>query len=167
MQYNKRKSFQKGRIILRRPIIPGLKERKINIDSLHRPITSQLELMERLRRVRTQDYLQTFSDLDLDSHADLNVNSLVRLIEQEFSDVPQAEQLVGIVAKCYLSDIYDVHLLDRDQTIVQHVKKSDLLSTTFEKARGLALHPNYQLIEIYKDCIRAVTKTGEVSVVRE
>jgi hypothetical protein len=150
---------------LRKPIIPGLKEREQSTSPLHRPITSQLELMVRLRRVRTATYLKLFSELDVHSQVKINVDTIIKSIEQEFSDVPPLEQLIGIVAKCYLEDGYDVHLLDRGQTIIQHVKKIESLPVAFDRARGVALHASYLFIEVYKDCLRAVTTSGEVSVV--
>jgi hypothetical protein len=167
LQYNEGKFFLKGADILRRPIIPGLKEREQSNNLVTRPITSALELQERLRRERTNSYLKLFSELDTKSKIHFNIDSVMEKIEQEFADIPITEQLIGIVAKCYLEDGYDVHLLDRNQKIIRHLKKTDALPEVFDKARGLALHSQYACIEVYVDCIRAVSVNGDVSVVKE
>ncbi|MCH5586212.1 hypothetical protein MK805_14815 [Shimazuella sp. AN120528] len=152
---------------MRRPIIPGLKERDQETNLVTRPITSKLELAERLRRKRTKEYLELLADLDMHSEVSMNVDSVIISIEKHFMDVPKKEQLIGILAKCYLDDCYDVHLIDRDKTILQHIKKSDSLPKEFAKARRLALHPSYACIEVYPDCLRAIAINGEVSVVKE
>lgn len=134
---------------------------------VNRPTRSQLELMERLRRKRTTSYLELFSELDVHHQVNVNVDTIIAAIAREFSDIPSTNQLLGIVAKCYLDDMCDVHLLDRENKIMKHVQKTEQLPSSFDKARGLALHPSYLLIEVYPDCLRAVSLSGEVSVVRE
>jgi hypothetical protein len=159
--------IEKGRIILRRPIISGLKEKDQENNLVTRPITSKFELMERLRRKRTDEYLQLLADLDVHSQISLDIDTVITSIEKQFIDVPKKEQLIGILAKCYLEDCYDVHFIDRDKMILEHIKKTDSLPKKFAKARRLALHPSYACIEVYLDCIRAVGVNGEVSVVKE
>lgn len=167
LQYNEGKLFGKGRIILRRPIIPELKEKTQENNVVARPITSKLELVERLRIKRTEEYLKSLADLDIHSQVSLNTDEVIASIEKQFIDVPKKEQLIGILAKCYLNDCYDVHFLDRDKAILEHIKKTDSLPKKFSKARRLALHPSYACIEVYSDCLRAVAVNGEVSVVKE
>lgn len=152
---------------MRRPIIPGLKEKAQENNLAARPITSKLELMERLRRKRTNEYLKLLADLDIHSRVSLDTDEVIASIEKQFMGVPKKEQLIGILAKCYLDDCYDVHFLDRDKVILEHIKKTDSLPEKFAKARRLALHPSYACIEIYSDCLRAVAVNGEVSVVEE
>ncbi|WP_051271233.1 hypothetical protein [Shimazuella kribbensis] len=152
---------------MRRPIIPGLKERSQDNNTIIRPIRSKFELLERLRQKRTDEYLKLVADLDVNSQVEWDIDAVFASLEKQFADVPKQEQLIGILAKCYLDDCYDVHLIDRNQTIIHHIKKTDSVPNEFAKARGLALHPSYEFIEVYKDCIRAVARNGEVSVVKE
>jgi hypothetical protein len=123
--------------------------------------------MERLRRKRTDEYLKLIADLDVNSQVQWDMEAVFASLEKQFADIPKQEQLIGILAKCYLDDCYDVHLLDRDQTIIKHIKKTESVPNEFEQARRLALHPSYVSIEVYRDCIRAIARSGEVSVVKE
>jgi hypothetical protein len=166
LQYNEGKLFWgKGRKGLRRPIIPGLKEREQGNHLVTRPITTALELQERLRKGRNSSYMEVIGKLD--TAIDVNIDSILQQIEQEFSDVRLEDQLLGIVAKCYLGSDYDIHLLDRNQKIMQHLKRTNPLPAEFKQARSLAFHKQYAFIEVYPDCLRAVSLNGEVSVVKE
>lgn len=153
-------------MMLRRPIIPGLKAKNPENNVVTRPITSKLELMERLRRKRTDEYLRLLADLDVHSEVAIDMNLVISTIEKQFTDIPKTEQLIGILAKCYLDDCYDVHLIDRDKNILKHIKKTDCLPEKLAKARRLAIHSSYACIEVYPDCLRAVAMNGEVSVVK-
>ena len=41
-------------------------------------------------------------------------------IRNEFKDIPQNNLLIGLVAKCYLGQTYDVHTLDMSGSILIH-----------------------------------------------
>ena len=73
--------------------------------------------------------------------------------------------LLGVVAKCYLGDAYEVHSLDCTGKIIQHFKKGEPLLHGMEKARGIAIRGGYAFIEVYAECCRAVSEDGTVSVI--
>ena len=75
-----------------------------------------------------------------------------------------SDELLGIVSKCYLGGTYDVHTLDIMGNIVIHYNFLDPLPVMLEKARKLAKSGQYDFIEVYMDCIRAVSADGSVAV---
>jgi uncharacterized protein YrrD len=68
---------------------------------------------------------------------------------------------LGIVAKCFLGHPYEVHTLDLSGSqIIKHYKTSELMEADFEKARTVAKHNAYVLIEVYKDKMILIREDG-------
>ncbi len=120
----------------------------------------------RLRQKRSSDYIEAIKKLDIAGHNldRSQFDNFIKAIEKEFPDVPFEEQLIGIVAKCYLGMPYDVHTLDITGEIVTHFKLSESMPPLLERARGLALHGGYEFVEVYVDSLRAIKVDGTVSV---
>ena len=83
-------------------------------------------------------------------------------------DLPAAVDfpgLLGFVDKCYLGAPYEVHTIDLSGGIIEHYKRGQILPNGMEKARTLAMSGSYQFIEVYTNCLRAVSSNGSVSVI--
>lgn len=48
---------------------------------------------------------------------------------------------------------------------IKHYKKGETLPEGLEPARSLIVNGGYELVEIYSDCFRAISKEGNVSVI--
>ena len=140
------------------------------LDLTHtRPATklSGVELQARLRQQRSATYIETMSKLDAGGHThDVKaVQSVVDAIRQEMPDVEVDSMPVGIVSRCHLGPPYEVHTLDCSGQIVRHFKHQEGMPAMLERARSLALHNSYALIEVYPARLIAVSHTGKTSVI--
>ena len=71
---------------------------------------------------------------------------------------------LGIVSRCFLGEPYEVHVLDLSGThIVNHYKSNEPMEPYFEKARTIAQHNAYALVEVYKDKIILIREDGSAS----
>jgi len=106
-----------------------------------------------------------FTDLDTDTLVQdtVGLQTVLEQIRQEFASFSETELPLGIVAKCYLGTPYEVHILDLEGQIIQHFQLGESMPSPFEKARSLALHPSYVLVEVYPNCLRCVREDGTVS----
>ena len=129
---------------------------------------SPFELDRLLRKTRSREYINAMHKLDAGGHVHnaQQVNEIIDAIKQELPEVVLAGVLIGIVSICYLGDPYEVHTLDIKGDIIEHYQKGQPLPGLLEKARGLALHGGYEFIEVYCDCLRAITPTGAVAVIK-
>jgi hypothetical protein len=102
---------------------------------------------------RSKKYVEFFSKLDQHSLTDTKGwNELMGLIKEEFGAAELATLPLGIVSKCFIGHPYEVHILDLGtHHIVQHFKIDEPMPGEFEKARTLAKHNAYALIEVYTD----------------
>lgn len=127
-----------------------------------------LKLEKRLREKRSNKYMEIMKQLDISGcHMDQQkYQEFIDAINQEFSDIDLENQLLGIVAKCYLGQPYEVHTLDLTGNIVVHYKKNEDMPGLLNRARSLALHGGYDFIEVYIDCLRAVKSDGTVTVAK-
>lgn len=127
-----------------------------------------LTLEKRLREKRSNEYMAIMKQLDISGcHVDQKkYNEFVSAIINEFPDIEFEDKLLGIVAKCYLGQPYEVHTLDLSGNIVVHYKKHENMPGMLNKARSLALHGGYDFIEVYNDCLRAVKSDGTVTVAK-
>jgi len=118
------------------------------------------------RKKRSQGYMEAMKQLDLHGSqlSKDKIDELVNIIKNEFPDVSMPKELLGIVSKCYLGGTYDVHTLDLIGNIVLHYHSSEPLPVLLEKARQLAKSDRYEFIEVYIDCIRAISADGSVAV---
>ncbi len=147
---------------------------KINqqINLHEEPITktklNPMLLERRLREKRSSKYMEMMKQLDLSgSNMDKSkYQEFIDALNREFPDIDFSSQLLGIIAKCYLGNPYDVHTLDLSGDIVVHYKKNENMPGMLGRARSLALHGGYDFIEVYSDCLRAVKADGSVTVAK-
>jgi hypothetical protein len=120
-----------------------------------------------LRKKRSKEYMQAIQKLDAGGHThnQKQVDEIIGEITNEFPEVKLEGLLIGFVAICYLGKPYEVHTLDLSGRIIQHFQAGQSLPDGMEKARGIAMHGGYSFIEVYTDCVRAVSSGGNVSVI--
>lgn len=125
-------------------------------------------LEKRLRSKRSAEYMDAIKKLDIGGceQCKKQFDDCVEAIKNEFKDIPESDLLVGLVAKCYLGQPYDVHTLDMSGSILVHYKISESMPPLLERARSLALHGEYSYIEVYTDCLCAVKGNGNVSIIK-
>ena len=127
-----------------------------------------MELDKRLRKKRSGEYVNAIKKLDAGgvtcNHA--SIEELKQAIQNEFPELTPYQYPIGIIAKCYLGNPYEVHTLDVKLDIVEHYKKGEVLPDSMDRGRSLAMHPSYDFIEIYNDSLRAITLSGDVSVIK-
>lgn len=127
-----------------------------------------MRLEKRLRVKRSSQYMEIMKQLDISGCCmdQGKYQKFIDAINQEFPDVDFENSLLGIVAKCYLGQPYEVHTLDLTGNIVVHYKRSEDMPGLLNRARSLALHGGYDFIEVYIDCLRAVKSDGTVTVAK-
>jgi hypothetical protein len=157
---------------LRRPIIKGKADRKINL-KIDQPVRhglelKGLELQKRLRQKRSSAYMDSLKKIDTAgvTCSRSQIEDLKDAIQTEFPDLAIYQHPVGIIAKCYLGGTYQVHTFDLSNNIVKHYKRGEPLPPLMERGRSLAMHPRYDFIEIYTDTLRAVSLDGDVSFIK-
>lgn len=77
-----------------------------------------------------------------------------------------AAQPLGLVAECFLGHPFEVHILDLVGGIVEHFETGRTMPPPFERARTLAGHPAYDVIEVYADALVCVRADGSVTEMR-
>lgn len=129
---------------------------------------SAVDIESRLREKRSAAYLDLFNKLDSGEKviSKAQTQQLIDAVKAEFPELPDSAMPLGIVAACYLGHPYEVHSIDMERCEIRHYRVSEPLPTMLEQARNIALHPSYAYIEVYKDCLRAIDKHGEVAVVK-
>lgn len=127
----------------------------------------KMKLDKLLRQKRSKEYMDALHKLDAGGHVhnQYKVNAIIDKIKQEFPEVELAGILLGYVSLCYLGRPYEVHTLDLTGQIIEHYKAGQALPNGMEKARGIAMRGGYDFIEVYVDCVRAISSDGSVSVI--
>ncbi|UTR12031.1 hypothetical protein MM300_06995 [Evansella sp. LMS18] len=158
----------------RRPLLNTQTNSKVNVkvDSSVETRTmveyTGLSLDKRLRQKRSHTYVEAMAKLDAGGvqckHGE--VAQLIQEIKNEFPDLQPYQFPIGIIAKCYLGNEYDVHTLDTKLDIIRHYKKGEGVPTELARGKSLALHPGYEFIEVYTDTLRAVNLRGDVSIIK-
>ncbi len=138
-----------------------------NTQSAIKPGLLPQQVADRLREKRATCYVHEMTRLDAGGHAhNAAVEAeIVAAIRNEFPEVELSQQPIGIVSRCYLGAPYEVHTLDVTGGIVMHYRANQALPELLERARSLASHRSYAFIEVYPDCLRAVSESGAVSVI--
>ncbi|UCV15100.1 hypothetical protein [Quatrionicoccus australiensis] len=126
------------------------------------------DLERRLRSKRSMAYIASLQRLDAGGHSHTReaLDALLQAIQHELPEISIEHLPVGIVAKCYLGEPYEVHTLDRQETIIQHYKRHQAMPPMLERARSLAMHPGYVFIEVYTDRLIAISNNGDTSMVK-
>lgn len=111
---------------------------------------------------RSKKYLDLISGLDTKTLTDTKgMNELIKAIQEEFSTAELSCLPLGILSKCFLGHPYEVHTLDLSGTqIIRHYKSTETMEADFEKARSVAKHNAYAMVEIYKDKIILIREDG-------
>jgi hypothetical protein len=124
------------------------------------------QLAMRLREKRSAKYIEAMQRLDAGTHQQNTaaLHELLEAIASEFPELTIDQRPLGLVSKCYLVEPFEVHRCDLDGNIVEHFERHRAMPALFERARGLAAHGDYRVIEIYADSLRAITADGSVAV---
>jgi len=127
----------------------------------------KFKLDKLLRQPRSKAYMEALHKLDSGGHAhnQNKVNEIIGAIRNEFPEVELGGILLGYVSLCYLGKPYEVHTLDVTGGIIEHYKSGQTLPNGLEKARSIAMRGGYEFIEVYVDCVRAISGSGNVSVI--
>ena len=126
------------------------------------------EIDQMLRKKRSKQYMEALQKLDAGGHVQnqKQVEEIINALKQEFPEVTLSEILLGYVSICYLGKPYEVHTLSFTGQIIEHYKVGQPLPAGLEKARSIAVLGGYEFIEVYVDCLRCVSSSGEVAVIQ-
>ncbi len=110
--------------------------------------------------------MAVLSKLDAGGHG-INreaARALIDTVRAEFPELTMDQLPLGIVAKCYLGDPFEIHTLDIVGCIVTHFKRGEPMPGGLEKARTIGVNPDYAFVEVYASSVRAVRADGSVTV---
>lgn len=115
-----------------------------------------------LLKKRSRKYLELIAGIDTKTLTDTKgMGALRAAIQEEFGAAELVSLPLGIVSKCYLGHPYEVHTLDLSAShIIKHYKINEALDADFEKARIVAKHNAYAMVEVYKDKIIIIREDG-------
>jgi hypothetical protein len=118
-----------------------------------------------LLKQRSRKYIDMISKIDSKTLSDTRgMDELLEAVQKELGSADIISLPIGIVSKCFLGHPYEVHTIDLSgNIIISHFKKGEAMSPDFEKARNLAIHNSYALIEVYKDKMLIIREDGSVS----
>lgn len=92
------------------------------------------------------------------------MSELIKAIKEEFGTAELASLPLGIVSKCFLGHPYEVHTLDLSGSqIINHYKITETMEGEFEKARTIAKHNAYAMVEVYKDKLILIREDGSAA----
>lgn len=127
---------------------------------------------------RSTKYVEYFSNLDHKSLSDTRgMSELLTIIHDEYGTAELESLPLGFVSKCFLGHPYEVHTLffasqinahantntDSIPAIINHYKIAENMPLELEKARGLAKHNAYVVIEVYKDKLILIRADGSTT----
>lgn len=114
---------------------------------------------------RSKKYLDCIAGLDAKTLTETKgMDELMWAIQEEFGTAELASLPLGIVAKCFLGHPYEVHTLDLSGSqIIKHYTTGETMEADFEKARNIARHNSYALVEVYTDKMILVRDDGTVT----
>ncbi len=115
-----------------------------------------------LLKNRSGKYLDLIAGLDSKTLTHTKgMEELMNAIHEEFGTAELSNLPLGIVSKCFLGHPYEVHTLDLSgRQIIKHYKINETMEADFEKARTVAKHNVYSMVEIYKDKIILIREDG-------
>lgn len=148
---------------------------------------------QKLRQKRSPDYVRNLTQLDAGgkTHNHAQIEEIIKSIKKENPDLLFDGDYVGYFCKCYLGKPFEVHIFDMYgkelqndpadpdseevciddpdfslviKGIIKHFKKGEPLPGDLESARGLVVIGGYELVEVYTDCFRAISKDGTVAL---
>ncbi len=114
---------------------------------------------------RSKKYLDLIAGLDTQSMTDTKgMEELIKAIQEEFGTADITSLPMGIVSKCFLGHPYEVHTLDLSAgQIINHYRTNETMELDFEKARTVAKHNAYAMVEVYKDKIILIREDGSAT----
>lgn len=142
-----------------------LQNDNINLDtnkqSQNQGFVSDRDLLKK----RSKKYLDLIAGLDTNTLTHTKgIDELIKAIQEEFGTAEIANLPLGIVSKCFLGHPYEVHTLDLSGSqIIKHYKISETMDPQFEKARSVAKHNAYAIVEIYSNKIIIIREDGTAS----
>ncbi|QGK75304.1 hypothetical protein [Flavobacterium sp. SLB02] len=140
-----------------------LQHNEININTDKKSDLSTGFISDRdVLKKRSKKYLDLIAGLDSKTLSDTKgMNQLIKAIQEEFGTAELVSLPLGIIAKCFLGHPYEVHTLDLSGSqIIKHYKLSETMEPDFEKARAVAQHNAYAMVEVYKDKIILIRENG-------
>ena len=120
------------------------------------------------RKKRSSKYVDIIKTFDIEAHniSQAKINEIINDIKNEFPELSIDDLPIGIVAKCYLGQPYEVHSLSLiGNVIIKHYKIQESLPADLEKARVLANNDRYAFVEVYKNKLIAVKNDGSTAVI--
>lgn len=141
----------KNTFLHKKLIIPGVnqnltqKSTKVDSQALSSPSLSL--------KKRSVDYIRFISKIEnLEGHSVNGYKELIDKISVEIGPLGLPTSPIGILAKCFLGAPFDVHILGLSgDIIINHYKVSEQLPPDYAKARILAIHNQYSIVEVYND----------------
>ena len=126
---------------------------------------AQIQLI--LRKRRSSKYLDAIKKLDAGGKTPNKklAEEVVQAIRDEFPDLYIENILLGCMAVCNLGNPLEVHTIDVADPTIIHIPRHYPLGTALDKARSLAIMPDYLCIEIYSHELRAILRTGSVAII--
>jgi hypothetical protein len=113
---------------------------------------------------RTPRFTAAIKRLDA---GDLQASDLDAIMDAIAEEYPiGAGQPLGLVAECFLGAPFEVHVLDLIGGIVEHFELGRPMPHPLERARALAVHPAYDVIEVYDETLVCVRSDGSVTEMR-
>jgi hypothetical protein len=111
---------------------------------------------------RSKSYIDLIKKIDSKTVSNTaGMNELLEEISREFGTADLSSLPIGIVSKCFLGHPYDVHIIDLSGTsIINHYKINEKMPSSFERARTLAIHNSYAMVEVYKDRLILIREDG-------
>ena len=124
------------------------------------------EIIERLKERVDEDVLEEFEGMSVEE-----ILEEIRLSiqeELETKEIPEENNLEGVISKCYIGGCY-VHSISPDGNIIEHYTEHgndipDVLApgrTLYKKIGGKC-----SCIEVYTNCCRIIATDGSVETVR-
>lgn len=143
-----------------------LQNDNLNLDADKKKTVSTGFITDRdILKKRSKKYLDLIAGLDAKTLTDTKgMEDLMKVIQEEFGTAQLTSLPLGIVSKCYLGHPFEVHTLDLSGSqIIKHYKTNDIMEADFEKARTVAKHNAYAMVEVYKDKIILIREDGTVT----
>lgn len=147
-----------GRIILQND--------NVNLDLRKKSTVTTDFISDRdILKKRSKKYLDLIAGLDSKTLTETKgMDELMKAIQEEFGTAELASLPLGIVSKCFLGHPYEVHTLDLSGSqIIKHYRSNETMEVDFEKARTVAKHNAYAMVEVYKDKIILIREDGSAS----
>lgn len=144
-----------------------LHNENVNLDTGKRETVSTGFMSDRdILKKRSRKYLDIIAGLDSKMLTETKgIEDLIKAIQEEFGTTEPSNLPLGIVSRCFLGHPYEVHTLDLiGSQIIKHYKIYETMDADFEKARTVAKHNAYALVEVYKDKIILIREDGAAVV---